>query len=261
VSRDQIELLGTTLAIVQARLDGLRESPEWARIRRSVRGDETAILDAQNQRREEIPVQVPTSRTQAPRPLSAIVYRDSERQVCEFTEAIWTHYYQSLIDAIEQRPGGSRPLVSSSSTGTGSGNAPPGAISPTIAAPSPVGAGTQEADSLAGTWRYPEGSQQFNGVEEPRSVLLELWSEKGMLVGRLRGAVFGFDGIHNMDLHLQQVAGPKGTHEVRFRSQGPDESATGQIVVEAASPGGNEVMMIHTDGNFIPKGRETLLRR
>ena len=47
------------------------------------------------------------------RPLSLIVYRDSERQARELVERIWTHYYQALADAVDQKPGVSKSLVAS----------------------------------------------------------------------------------------------------------------------------------------------------
>jgi hypothetical protein len=190
VNRDQLELLGISLSNVQARLDSLRDTPGWAAIRRTVQADRSDILALQNARRDEIPVELPIGPAAPTRPLSVIVYRDSERQARELVERIWTHYYQALVDEVERKSGTSRPLIAS--------------ITPPESAPEPVpsaaAARISGPDRVAGTWRYVEGSQQFNGVEEPRQVLLELFVEKGALTGRYRGAFTDFTGTPNVDV-------------------------------------------------------------
>ena len=86
-------------------------------------------------------------------------------------EKLWTRYYQALADAVEQKPSGSAPLVAV----RGSGNSPSAAPGAPPAPPAVATAG----NPVAGAWTYVQGSQQFNGVEEPREVLLELWVENG----------------------------------------------------------------------------------
>jgi len=251
VNRDQLELLGISLSLVQARLDGLRDTPVWATVRRAVQPDTSGSMSLQSARRDEIPVELPFSRATAPRPLSVIVYRDSEKQVRESVERIWTHYYQALVDAVDRKTVPPKALVSSIT--------PP----PPTPEPAPAGSGPaiSQVDRLAGAWRYLESSQQFNGVDEPRQVLLELFVEKEALTGRYRGTLTDFNGPRNVDLRLQQVATVKGSNDIRLQYQIPELNQSGQIVIEGPSAGGVEVMVVHMDAVGIPKGREILVRR
>ena len=201
-------------------------------------------------RRDEIPVELPFSPAEPPRRLSVIVYRDSELQARELVERIWTHYYQALVDELERKTGASRPLVAS--------------ITPPAPAPEPApsaaAARISGPDRVAGTWRYVEGSQQFNGMEEPRQVLLELFVEKGALTGRYRGTFTDFTGTHNVDVRLQQIT-VKGSSDIRLQYQNPEQNLSGQISVEGPGASGLDLMVVHTDGTGIPKGREVLARR
>jgi hypothetical protein len=249
VNRDQLELLGVSLSGVQGRLDSLRDTPVWAVVRRAVQADSSDTIALQAARRDEIPAVEILGPAVAPRPLSVIVYRDSERQVRELVERIWTHYFQALADALDQKPGVTRQLVSSIT--------PP---APPADTPS-AGANANPLDRLVGAWRYVEGSQKFNGVEEPHRVLLELTVEKGMLTGRYRGALTDFSGPRNIDVRLQQTPGPKGSSDLRFQFQSTEQNLSGQLTIEGPGAGGIEVMVIHMDASGIPKGREILERR
>jgi hypothetical protein len=251
VNRDQLELLGISLSSVQARLDGLRDTPGWAAIRRAVQTDSSDIIALQNARRNEIPVELPLGTAVLPIPLSVIIYRDSERQARELVERIWTHYYQALVDGVERKAGTSRPLVASITP-------PAPAPEPTPSAAAPRISGL---DRVAGTWRYVEGSQQFNGVEEPRQVLLELFVEKGALTGRYRGTLTDFTGPHNVDVRLQQMTGVKGSNDIRLQYQNAEQNLSGQITLEGPGASGLDLMVVHMDAQGIPKGREILARR
>jgi hypothetical protein len=251
VNRDQLELLGISLSTVQARLDSLRDTAGWAAIRRTVQADRSDIMALQNARRDEIPVELPIGPAVPPRPLSVIVYRDSERQARELVERVWTHYYQALVDEVERKSGTSRPLVASITPPEHAPEPAPSATAPRVSGP----------DRVAGTWRYVEGSQQFNGVEEPHQVLLELFVEKGALTGRYRGTLTDFTGTHNVDVRLQQMAGAKGSSDIRLQYQNPEQNLSGQITVEGPGASGLDLMVVHMDAAGIPKGREILARR
>jgi hypothetical protein len=251
VNRDQLELLGISLSSVQARLDSLRDTPGWAAIRRAVQPDRSDIITLQNARRDEIPVELPFSPAVPPRPLSVIVYRDSERQARELVERIWTHYYQALVDELERKAGTPKPLVASITPPAPAPEPAPSAITPRISG----------LDRIAGTWRYAEGSEQFNGVEEPRQVLLELFVEKGSLTGRYRGTLTDFTGPHNVDVRLQQITSVKGSTDIRLQYQNAEQNLSGQITIEGPGASGLDLMVVHMDGAGIPKGREILARR
>jgi hypothetical protein len=251
VNRDQLELLGVCIGSLQTRLDALRDAAEWAAIRRAVQADRAEAIALQNKRRDEIPVELPLSRPQAPRPLSAIVYRDSERQLRETTEKLWTHYYQAMADAVEQKPSGSKPLISSAV-------APAPEMAAAGDAASPAGIGI---DKLAGTWEYAERSQQFNGVEEPRQVLLELSMNKGSLVGRYRGTLADFDGLHNVDLQLVMAKSAKGSRDLTFDAKSANADMSGQLRIEPPEAKGAELVLVHVGMNGVPRGRETMVRR
>ena len=251
VNRDQLELLGISLSSVQARLDSLRDTAGWATIRRAVQSDRSDVIALQNARRDEIPVELPFSAPVPPRPLSVIVYRDSERQARELVERIWTHYYQALVDEMERKAGTSRPLVASITLPVPAPEPAPSAAAPRISV----------LDRVAGTWRYVEGSQQFNGVEEPRQVLMELFIEKGALTGRYRGTLTDFTGQHNVDVRLQQITGVKGSNDIRLQFQNAEQNLSGQITVEGPGASGLDLMVVHMDAAGIPKGREILARR
>jgi hypothetical protein len=110
-----------------------------------------------------------------------------------------------------------------------------------------------------GTWTYAEGSQQFNGVAEPKHVILELWMEKGFLVGRYRAELPDFDRSSIVDLSLRGKPG-SGRTVLEFHSSSPE--AAGKIVLEGPGSGGMDLMLVRSvEGAPIPRGRELLTRR
>jgi hypothetical protein len=256
VSRDELEVLDANLTELVAKLETLRSSPqEWLKIRRGVQTDQSAITAMQSKLREDIPVDM-LFRPAAPEPMSAIVYRDAEKQLREVLQKTWVHYYQGVIDAAEQKTGGSAPLMSILSPAAGTPAAPAGAPAAPVAAPA-----APAANALAGTWGYLEGTQQFNGVAEPHQVLLELWMEGGNLLGRYRGEIPDFDGVRKVDLRLRAKTGKTG--QIILQIQGGDPVATGEFIVEDPGAGGLNIMLVRAVGvtGPIPRGRELLTRR
>jgi len=275
VNREQLGTCNAIIANLQGRIDGLRDSPEWARIRRSVTADTTAIAGIQSARRSELPIELPFSNPEPPRQLSVIVYRDSERQLREAVQSLWTHYYQALDDAAEQRPGGTPSLVASvtppavgaptpvadPSTGSAGPPAPPATAGIARTPPAASAAIAPAPAMLVGTWRYIERSQQFNGVEEPHQVLLEIWMEKsGTLSARYRGILTDLDGPHELDLALHQVPGSKNSKEVTLHYKLADQDAEGQFTIEGPGASGIDLTVAH-GGHGVPKGREIVVRR
>jgi chorismate mutase len=269
VNREQLGLFRATLANVQAREDSLRDSPEWGTIRRKVAPDTSELAGVQSARRAELPIDLPFSQAEPPRQLSSIVYRDSERQLRDVLQKLWTHYYQALDDAAEQRPGGALPLVASVTpaaapvpVATAPASATPVAGVPLPTTAAQASASTQTVAMLVGTWRYAENSRQFNGVEEPRQVLLEIWTEKsGAISARYRGTLSDFDGPHDVDLALHQVPATKNSKEVTLSYKSAGQDAEGHFTLEGPDAGGLNLMVVHTGGAGVPKGREIVVRR
>jgi hypothetical protein len=256
VSSDQVQLLGISLTRLQAKLEALRAAPAWAQIRRSLQQDRSDVLALQASRRGEITVDRPLDRSRAAAPsVSPIVYRESERQTRDALQKLWTRYYQSLVDAVEQKPAGSAPLITKLPVTP----APGGAATVT-----PVAANAAPADNnpLTCTWIYTEGSQQFNGVAEPHKVMLELWMEQGLLLGRYRAELPAFDGTtKHVDLNLRGRFTPGHDQTLEFRSADPD--ASGKVVIEGPGSTGLDLMLVRVveSRNPIPRGRESLSRR
>jgi hypothetical protein len=247
VNDDALDLLGVNVSIVTAKLDGLRSSPDWAKIRRAVKTDVTGILDLQESRRRDIQVDRPLSRSGV-RPVSALVYRSSERETREALGKLWTHYYQALVESVDQKTGASKPLVAEAAPG----HAPEQpAISRILGAESP----------LVGTWTYATGSQQFNGVAEPTQVILEVWMDKGILMGRYRAQLPDFDEPKSVDLTLRGKPVPGRVQTLDFHSANPE--AAGKIILEGPSATGLDLMLVRVvePGSPIPRGRELLNRR
>jgi len=245
VNADEIALLGVNVAAVQRKLDTLRSAPAWSRIRRSVQKDLDNVLDLEQARRQDLQIERPLEHANAPaRPVEATAYRNSERRVQEALTSLWTHYYQALADSMEQTPGRSTPLAASA----------------TVPAPAPPSspAGSPANSALAGTWTYVEGSRQFNGVAEPRHVILELWMEKDALVGRYRAELPDFEGSRAVDLSLRGIPGT-GSTVLDFHSTSPE--AAGKIILEGPNNNGRDLMLIRSvEGTPIPRGRELLTR-
>jgi hypothetical protein len=221
------------------------------RIRRAVQPDRDAILKLQAALRAQAEPQdlaIGSSPTLAW--MASVAYRESERQLAEILRRLWTHYYQALVDGLEQRPAGSTPL---------------GAIrasdSPAPKTAAATG-GRTEQNPLVGAWEYVEGSQEFNGVAEPRHALLELWIEKGVLVGRYRADLPDFSGERKIDLRLSARTGAShSTVILDFRSADPQSQ--GEIVLEGPLEGATKLMLVRNvpAQGPIPRGRELLRRR
>jgi hypothetical protein len=115
---------------------------------------------------------------------------------------------------------------------------------------------------LVGVWTYAEGSQQFNGVAEPRQVLLELWMEDGALRGRYRAELPDFQGAKKVDLRLS--GGVVSAHnQLTLNFESKDPPANGRIILEGPGSSGTELMFVRAVAaqSPIPRGRELLLRR
>jgi hypothetical protein len=243
VYRDQIDLLGVNLSVLQEKLDALRASNDWVAIRRAAQPGRTDLLALQSSRRADMPEDLSLDSPDHPRAPNAIagqLYRDSEAKLLDSLEKLWTRYYQSLEDAVEQKPAGAATLV-----------AVRGA-----AAAAPPGAAANAATPVAGNWTYVQGSQQFNGLGEPSGVLLELWVENGMLAGRYRAELPDFQGPRKIDIRLH---GPLDTaanlQTLDFESKDPN--GTGKVTLEF-NPTRKELMFVRSSQTIIPRGRETL---
>jgi hypothetical protein len=255
MNADEMQQLGSSISAVQRKLDILRSMPEWLQIRRGVQKDRSEVLELQRKRREDIQIERPMDRSNSSaRPVSATVYRDSERQVQEALTRLWTHYYQALVGAVEQRQGQSTPLVASAG---GAGSIAAGTSAGAAAQPAPAGGATNSA--VVGTWTYVEGAEQFNGVAEPKRVILELWMEKGFLVGRYRAELPDFDQTKAVDLKLRGKP-EVGRIVLDFQSTSPE--AAGKIILEGPGSSGMDLMLVRSaEGTPIPRGRELLTRR
>jgi hypothetical protein len=255
VSGDQLQVLGVSLIHLQNKLEALRATSAWAQIRRSVQQERSDVLALQSSRRDEITVDRPLDRS---RPvahiISPIIYRDSERQLSDALQKLWARYYQSLVDGVEQKPAGSAPLLTRLPANTA-----PLAFS---AAPNPASNAAVDSNPLLGTWTYRDSSHQFNGVAEPRQVMLELWMEQGLLLGRYRAELPAFDGTtRHVDLRLRGRITPGHDQTLDFRSTDPD--VNGRVVIEGPGSTGLELMFVRLveSGSPIPRGRESLTRR
>jgi hypothetical protein len=254
VNRDQLEVLGVSLARLQAKLETLQNESGWAKIRRSVQPERSDILALQASRRGKITVDRPLDRSlHDESSITSLAYRDSERQLRDALQKLWIRYYQSLVDAVEQRPDGSSPLIV---------KLPANATTGLTAVPAIPSGPAANDNPLVGTWIYQEGSQQFNGVAEPHQVILELWMEQGLLQGRYRADLPAFDGTtKHVDLKLRGRFVPSHDQTLEFQSANPDTS--GKVVVEVPDVTGLHVMFIRLveSGGPIPRGRERLTRR
>jgi hypothetical protein len=253
VYQDHIYELGMHLASVRERLSALREYPEWTQVRRGIQPESDLAFKLQSSRRSEMPVELSLGDARPPAVITSLAYRNLDQQFMDQLNRLWTRYYQALADALEQKPGGAAPLT------------PPGSTDPaapaarvTEAAPPAQSAG----NPLAGIWTYQARSQKFNGVAEPGNVLLELWIENGLLLGRYRADLPGFQGDRKVDLRLRGHIAPAGASQtLDFESKDP--AGTGQIVLEGPSGGGMELMVDRrvSTVSAIPRGREVLRRR
>jgi hypothetical protein len=241
VYRDQIDLLGVNLSVLQEKLDALRASNDWVAIRRAAQPGRTDLLALQSSRRADMPEDLSLDSPDHPRPPNAIagqLYRDSEAKLLDSMEKLWTRYYQSLADAVEQKPAGAAALVAVRG-----------------AAPAPVAAGSA-ATPVAGNWTYVQGSQQFNGLGEPTGVLLELWVENGMLVGRYRADLPDFQGPRKIDIRLHgPLEAAANQQTLDFESKDP--AGAGKVTIEF-NPTRKELMFVRGAQAVIPRGREVL---
>jgi hypothetical protein len=254
VNRDQLEVLGVSLARLQAKLEALQTESGWAQIRRSVQQERSDVLALQSSRRDKITVDRPLGRSLPDASsITSLAYRDSERQLRDALQKLWIRYYQSLVDAVEQRPDGSVPLIVKLPTNAAAG---------LTALPAVPSSPATNDNPLVGTWIYREGSLQFNDVAEPHQVILELWLEQGLLRGRYRADLQAFDGTtKHVDLKLRGRFVPGHDQTLEFQSADPDTS--GKVVVEGPDVTGLHVMLVRLveSGGTIPRGREILTRR
>ncbi len=250
--QDHVYEIGTHLAALREKLNSMRELPEWLAIRRSVQQESDAAFKLQSARRAEMPLEMTLGNARPSASVSLLVYRNLDHQFMDQVSRLWRRYYQSLADAVEQKPGGAAPLIAIRG---GAGTAAPAKIE---TAPSDQGT----KFPLIGIWTYLDRSQKFNGVAEPTNVLLELWQEKGVLMGRYRGSVPDFSGPLKLDLRLQGQITRTGTPQI-LEFQSKDPAATGQIVIEGPGENGLELMVERRvpAGSAIPRGREVLKRR
>jgi hypothetical protein len=239
--RDRIGLLGASLAALQEKLVSLRNSSMWLTVRRGVQEQNDQALKLQSTLRERL-----DTAPRNPQPAAntaALSYRDSERLLAETLRRLWTAYYQALADAVERKS--TAPLTPVQRPDS----AHPG--DPTA----------RSADSpQEEVWTYTEGSQQFNGVAEPKRVLLELWTENGVLFGRYRAELPDFHGTKTVDVRLRGVPSSAGAQTLRIESEDP--APAGQIVLERSGLIG-ELMLVRVvpARGAIPRGREVLRRR
>jgi hypothetical protein len=253
VHQDHAYELGMHLAALRERLSALREFPEWAQVRRGIQPESDLAFKLQSSRRSEMPLELSLGASRPPAAVTPLAYRNLDQQFMDQLNRLWTRYYQALADALEQKPGGAAPL-------TPPGSADPAA--PVARVSGAVPAAQSAGNPLAGIWTYQEGSQRFNGVAEPGSVLLELWIENGLLLGRYRADLPGLQGNKKVDLRLRGRMAPAGASQtLDFESKDPSD--TGQIVLEGPSGGGMELMVDRRVPSLsaIPRGREVLRRR
>jgi hypothetical protein len=254
--QDQLEALGESAAELQHKLDSLREAPDWPRIRRAIQAERNQAMALQARWREEMPqdLSISSSTQTRPTPISAIVYRDSQKELGDLLERMWSKYYQALSDAIGSNSAASVPLLKT----RGSAPAPvaPGAASAQSAAQPAA------ASALVGEWSYKVGSRQFNGVGEPVMVILELWMDQGALRGRYRAELPDFSGMRKLDWKLRAAAGrASGGQAMEFESADPP--ATGTLRIEGPAANGLEIMVVRgaNEAGGFPRGREALRRR
>ncbi len=253
VYQDQMYELRMHLAALRERLSTLRDRPEWTQVRRDIQPEIDLAFKLQSSRRSEMPFELPLGDSRAPATVTSFAYWNLDQQFMDQLNRLWTRYYQTLADALEQKSGGAAPLTSIGR---------PDSAAPADHVPGSDSAAHPPANPLVGVWTYPESSKRFNAVDEPSNVLLELWIENGLLLGRYRADLPDFRGSKRVDLRLRgHIASAGATQTMEFESKAPP--GTGQIVLEGPSGGGMEVMLDRRvpSGSAIPRGREVLRRR
>ena len=255
--QDHVYELGMHLTALRAKLSALREFPEWTSVRRSVQPESDMAFKLQSERMSEMPVELSLVDSRPAEAVSLLVYRNLEREFMDQLGRLWTRYYQALADAVEQGPGGAAPLIPVRSSVGAAGSPVPAVVVPNSAPPA-----QSSGNPLVGVWTYPERSQKFNGVAEPRNVLLELWIENGVLMGRYRAELPDFQTDRKVDLRLHGAIAPAGAPQALYFEL-KDPVATGQIVLEGPGTGGLEIVVERRvpAGSPIPRGRELLKRR
>jgi hypothetical protein len=238
--QDQIGLLGANLALLRERIASLRGTPEWLAIRRGTQAQDNQARKLQTGLRENSDIAAPSA---TPRPAAgvlALAYRDSEREVAETLRGLWTAYYQALADAVAQKA------------------TPP--LTPLPGAPTAISTEGPKVGPKVDVWTYAEGSMQFNGVAEPKRVLLELWTEHGLLLGRYRAELPDFHGTRTVDIRLRGTPSGGGAQTLQIESEDP--AGAGQIVLERTDTT-EETMLVRLvpARSSIPRGRELLHRR
>jgi hypothetical protein len=254
VYEDEARLIGVNVLLLNQKLSALKDASEWTDVYNGSQAEAKAALKIQSARQEKIPLAMPGA--PPPEAISALLFRKSEREVQEALQKLWTRYYQVLVDAIEQKPDGSTLLAPIRVHGGGTDDS----SSAGQTAPAPP---VPEAWKLfVGAWSYVKGSQQFNGIAEPASALLEIWFENNTLIGRYRAELPDFQGFKKLDLRMRGNPGNNNRQlTMHFESKTPAE--TGQIVLEPMGPSGVDMMLIRvvSPQSPIPRGRELLVRR
>lgn len=242
VFTDEIAILGANVAALQDRLALLRGSPDWLDVRRNVLSDLDRALERQSVLRKEMLAASPVQSDGPAEAISAREYRECERLLAESLTKLWTGYYQALAAAATRKPQGSVSLIPVRG----------GVAAPTV--PKSV------SHPMEGVWIYLEGSRLFNGAGEPRQVLLELWLENGVMLGRYRAQLPDFSGTRKVDLRLRGSPSAGGPLTLQIESN--DTGAKGQIVLEGpAASGVLTLSRIVPAGGPVPRGREMLRRR
>jgi hypothetical protein len=247
VNADEVELLGVGITSFQASLAVLRSSPAWVRIRHSIQADRDTVTKLQQSRRDDIAITRPFAGASSGQPITARMYRDSEQQVTDALQHLWTTYYQALADSSSHSPSESIPLSASTPSDVNSN--------------SDASSRRTEKSQLLGAWTYSEGSQRFNGVGEPHQVVLELWMDGGQLAGRYRAELPDFDGSKRIDLKLSGKVSMGHEQVLEFHSVDP--IIDGKILLQKQGTSGLELMLVRLPEvpGVVPKGRELLTRR
>jgi hypothetical protein len=264
VYEEQARLIGANVIALHEKLRALKDSPEWTSVYAGSRAETDRALRLQSSRRSEIPPDFSLSPAKPPSLVSSLLYRSSEREIREQLRKLWSGYYQALVDAVEQRSGGSAPLIAilpggrpdrTATTATASGTLPGGPASPPVVVP-------EALKVFTGAWSYSAGSKQFNGVAEPVYAVLELWYEDDRIVGRYRAELPDFQGTKKVDLRLRGTGAVSG-RQLTMRFESKDPPATGQLHLEGVGPSGTDLMLTRAvpPQSPIPRGREVMMRR
>jgi hypothetical protein len=235
---DEISVLAAGVEAMQERLARMQGSPQWLEVRRFVLADLDRALQFQSNLRQRLLASAVTE--QPTEAISAREYRECERRLVESLGSLWSGYYLAMAAVVEQKP--------------------PGSVRLTALQEATTAAVGRPAHPMEGVWIYLEGSRLFNGAGEPRQVLLELWVENGLMLGRYRAQLADFSGTRKVDLRLRGTPTVGGPVTLRIESQDP--AGAGQVVLEGPAVNGVLTLSrIVPAGSPTPRGREMLMRR